>query len=148
MSDKVSENDDAPGGYVFRGSVQTGAIGTGASATIGAIGDGSRGVVNINRAHAEERLMEEMLELVLELRERLDEHRESVGDQYPAISDNLDDLEESLEEAKPLGRIHSKLKAIERLVSPFAALVDLVLKLLELAGGQEGSPGRHARPGI
>lgn len=138
MSDKVSDHEDASREYVFHGSVQTGAIGTGASATIGAIGDGARGTVHVNRLHAEERLLEEMLELVLQLRERLDEHRDSVGDRYPVIKDNLDDLEESLEEMKPPGRIRSKLKAIEQLVSPFSALADLVLKLLELADHRQG----------
>lgn len=138
MSDKPNRQDDEPHGYVFSGNVQTGAIGTGASATVGAIGDGARGAVYVNRAHAEERLLDEMLELVGELRERLDEHRSTVGERYPVIKDNLDDLEESLEDMKPPGRIRSKLKAIEQLVSPFGALVDLVLKLIELVNRQEG----------
>ncbi|MFC3491518.1 hypothetical protein [Glycomyces rhizosphaerae] len=138
MSDRMSDQKDGSGGYVFRGNVHTGAIGTGASATIGAIGDGARGTVFVNRRHAEERLMEEMLELVVQLRERLDEHRAIVGDRYPVIKDNLDDLEESLEEMKPPGRIRSKLKAIEQLVNPFSMLVDLVAKLLELADHHQG----------
>jgi hypothetical protein len=138
MSGNSDENQGPLGGYAFHGNVQTGAIGSGASATVGAIGEGSRGTVYVNRRHAEERLMEEMLELLIELRERLDEHRDAVGDRYPVIRDNLDDLEESLEEAKPPGRIRSKLKAIEQLVSPFSALVDLVTKLLELADRHQG----------
>ena len=137
MSDDANDQAENPTGYVFRGNVQTGAIGNGASATVGAIGENSRGSVFVNRAHAEERLIEEMLEVVAELRERLDEHRRSVGDRYTVIKDNLDDLEESLEDMKPAGRIRSKLKAIEQLVSPFSALVDLVLKLIELVNRQE-----------
>ncbi|SDL45643.1 hypothetical protein SAMN05216298_3893 [Glycomyces sambucus] len=136
MGDK--QNDDQTTGYRFHGSVQTGAIGTGASATVGAIGEQSRGTVFVNRAHADEVLVEQMLELVEELRERLEELRDNVGERYEVISDNLDDLEESLEEAKPPGRVRSKLKAIERLVSPFAALVDLVTKLLELIERRQG----------
>ncbi|MCD0443996.1 hypothetical protein LO763_10210 [Glycomyces sp. A-F 0318] len=131
-------NETAPTGYVFRGNVQTGAVGTGASATVGAIGDNARGTVHVNRAQAEDRLLEEMLELVGELRTRLDEHRPTIGERYDVIKDNLDDLEESIEDMKPTGRIRSKLKAIEQLVSPFGALVDLVLKLIELVNRQEG----------
>lgn len=138
MSDKMTDQEDASSGYNFHGTVQVGAIGAGASATIGAIGEGARGTVFVNRRHAEERLMEEMLELVVQLRERLDEHRAIVGDRYPVIKDNLDDLEESLEEMKPPGRIRSKLKAIEQLVNPFSMLVDLVAKLLELADHHQG----------
>jgi hypothetical protein len=138
MTDHEGEAVDAATGYVFRGSVQTGAIGTGAKATVGAIGAHSRGTVHVNRSDTAERLVEEMLELVGELRERLDEHRGTVGERYTVIKDNLDDLEESLEEMKPPGRIRSKLKAIEQLVSPFSALVDLVLKLIELVNRQEG----------
>jgi hypothetical protein len=138
MSDNANGNEDKPGGYTFHGSVQTGAIGTGAKATVGAIGENSRGVVFVNRAGADERLVEEMLELVAELRERLDGHRDSVGDRYAVISGSLDDLEESLEEDKPVGRIRTKLRAIEVLVSPFTALVDLVMKLLQLADRREG----------
>jgi hypothetical protein len=133
-----NDGEETLDGYAFRGPVQVGAIGTGASATVGAIGEGSRGSVFVNRRHAEERLFEELLDLLIELRERLDEQRDAVGDRYPVIKDNLDDLEESLDEAKPPSRIRSKLKAIEQLVGPFKGLADLVFKMLELAGRHQG----------
>ncbi|MQM26009.1 hypothetical protein [Glycomyces albidus] len=134
----MSDEHEQAEGYVFKGTVQTGAIGTGASATVGAIGDGAHGVVFAARARAEEALVEEMLDLVAELRRRLEEHRDGVGERYEAISDNLDDLESSIEEDQPQGRIRSRLKALEHLVSPFTALVDLVLKLLQLADRRGG----------
>lgn len=120
--------EDEQGGYVFRGSVQTGAIGNGASATVGAIGEGARGYVFAGGREADR----ELLRLIGELRAVLDELRESVGADYEVIADTIDDLEESVVEAKPPGRLHSKVKAMERLVSPFAALAELVAKLLDL----------------
>jgi hypothetical protein len=119
-------------GYVFRGNVQTGAVGTGASATVGAIGDGARGYVFAGGAEVDRELRAELLRLVGDLRAALLEQRERVGDEYTVIKDTIDDLEESVAEAKAPSRIHSKVKAMERLVSPFAALAELVEKLLEL----------------
>jgi len=119
-------------GYVFRGNVQTGAVGTGASATVGAIGEGSRGYVFAAGAEVDRELQAELLRLVGDLRAALREQREQIGDEYAVIEDTIDDLEESVAEARPVRRIHSKLKAMERLVSPFAALAELVSKLLDL----------------
>jgi len=119
-------------GYVFRGNVQTGAVGTGASATVGAIGEGSRGYVFAAGAEVDRELQAELLRLVGDLRAALREQREQIGDEYAVIEDTIDDLEESVAEARPVRRIHSKLKAMGRLVSPFAALAELVSKLLDL----------------
>lgn len=127
------DNDEPnPGGYVFRGNVQTGAIGTGASATVGAIGEGSRGYVFTGGSDADRELRAELLRVVGDLRSALREQRESVGEEYAVIEGTIDDLEESVVEAKPPGKLHNKVKAMERLVSPFAALAALVSKLLEL----------------
>jgi hypothetical protein len=124
-------DEDERHGYVFRGNVQTGAVGTGSSATVGAIGDGARGYVFVGR-EIDRELQAELLRLVGELRAVLREQRERLGDEYTVIADTLDDLEESVAEAKPPNRILSKVKAMEKLVSPFAALAALVAKLLEL----------------
>ena len=124
-------DEEERSGYVFRGNVQTGAVGTGASATVGAIGDGARGYVFTGPA-ADGELRAELLRLVAELRSALREQREQVGEEYAAIIECVDDLEESVAEAKPPARLRGKLKAIERLVSPFAALAELVSKLLDL----------------
>ncbi|MEU5154299.1 hypothetical protein [Glycomyces sp. NPDC021274] len=125
-------DEEERSGYVFRGNVQTGAVGTGASATVGAIGEGSRGYVFAGASDADRELRAELLRLVGDLRAALREQRESVGEEYAVIEDTIDDLEESVVEAKPPRRLHSKAKAIERLVSPFAALAEQVSKLLEL----------------
>lgn len=128
----MNQEETEQSGYVFRGNVQTGAVGTGASATVGAIGDGARGYVFAGGPEVDRELQAELLRLVGELRAVLREQRERVGDDYGVIADTIDDLEESVAEAKPPNRIHSKVKAMERLVSPFAALAALVAKLLEL----------------
>jgi hypothetical protein len=126
-------SEEEQSGYVFHGNVQTGAVGSGASATVGAIGEGSRGYVFTGGAEVDRELQAELLRLVGDLRAALREQRESVGDEeYSLIEDTIDDLEESVAEARPARRIHSKLKAMERLVSPFAALAELVAKLLDL----------------
>ncbi|MFG3338802.1 hypothetical protein [Glycomyces sp. NPDC048151] len=125
-------DEEEQGGYVFKGNVQTGAVGTGASATVGAIGDGARGYVFTGGDGVDAQLRAELLRLVGELRAALREQREQVGEEYALIADTIDDLEESVAEAKPPARLRSKLKAMERLVSPFAALAELVSKLLDL----------------
>ncbi|THV33949.1 hypothetical protein [Glycomyces buryatensis] len=128
---------DAPqpgeGGFVFHGEVQTGVIGTGASANVGAIGENSRGLVFVGRDGAEERLFAKLLALVDELREAVAGHREALDDQlFETVESNLDELEESIEEMRPAAKIQMKLRTLETLLRPFDTLVGLITKLWEL----------------
>lgn len=130
---------DAAGGYAIHGNVQTGAIGTGASANVGAIGQGARGRVTIVRDPAEERRTAQMLALVEELRDALDEYRESMdGELLSTVETNIDDLEESLEEQEPAKRIQGRLKTLQMLLQPFDTLVGLIAKIIELVHRSEG----------
>jgi len=126
-------------GYTIHGDVQTGAIGTRASANVGSIGEGSRGHVTVVRDPAEERHIAQMFLLVEELRDALEEYRESMdGELLETVETNIDDLEESLEEMKPAKRIQSKLKTLQMLLQPFDTLVGLVGRIIELVRKSEG----------
>lgn len=125
-------------GYAFHGNVQTGAIGTAATATVGAIGEHSRGFVSVSHDPEADRLLVQLLALVDELRKTLDDHRQTVGEDYTTIRDNIDDLQEALELKKPSNRIRSRLKVLHQLVMPFTALADLVAKIVELVPRSQG----------
>lgn len=136
---KRSRRHDPTAGYAIHGNVQTGAIGTGASANVGAIGQGSRGRVTIVRDPAAERRTAQALALVEELRDALDEYRETMdGELLSAVETNIDDLEESLEEQEPAKRIQGRLKTLQMLLQPFDTLVGLIAKIIELVHRSEG----------
>lgn len=134
MNDDMREEPTPDkGGYIIHGNIQTGAFGAAASANVGAIGEHSRGHVIIGSDPEAQQRMVQLLDALDELIEAVEQHREAIDSElYDTVESNLEDLQTSIEELRPVKKIQSKLKTLQMLLAPFDTLASLVTKLLEL----------------
>ncbi|WP_156925921.1 5'-methylthioadenosine/S-adenosylhomocysteine nucleosidase family protein [Glycomyces arizonensis] len=124
------------GGIHIAGNVNTTAMGPHARGFAVAVGEHARGVM-YSGVDADQRRLEQALELIADLREALEEERDAVGDLHEEIAESVDEIEDDIENREPDAQVHGKLQLLEGLVKPFTALADLVAKIIAFFGGGE-----------